>query len=117
MSDDRAGVLGRRMPRLEDRRLLTEGGTYVDDLRIPELDGAARLTFLRSPVAHGIITGIDASAALGEPGVVAVLTGRDMADLPAQDEPMPEPLLAIDRVRYVGEPVAMVITDGHYQGE
>jgi aerobic carbon-monoxide dehydrogenase large subunit len=118
MSDDRAGVLGRRVLRLEDRRLLTVGGTYVDDLRVPELTRAAHVTFVRSPCAHALINGIDASAALAEPGVVAVLTAEDAAGLPAPpDDPMTEPLLAADRVRFVGEPVAMVITDGRYQGE
>ncbi len=118
MSDDRAGVLGRRVLRFEDERLLTMGGSYVDDVRVPELTGAAHVTFVRSPVAHALIAGIDASAALGEPGVVAVLAAGDLGDLQASgDEPMAEPLLAAGRVRFVGEPVAMVITDGRYQGE
>src|SRR5580692_5846125 len=152
MTDDRAGapggdpgtgvlgsgvlggrVLGSRVLRVEDPRLLTAGGVYVDDLRIPELTGAARVTFVRSPVAHARIAGIDASAAVSEPGVVAVLTVQDMTDLapPPPDDgsggggegPMPlggvwsEPLLAVDTVRFVGEPVAVVITDGRYQGE
>jgi carbon-monoxide dehydrogenase large subunit len=117
------------VPRVEDERLLTVGGTYVDDLRIPELAGAARVTFVRSPVAHALVTGIDASAALAEPGVVAVLTSADMpegeqiqagegeADPQDDSKPMPEPLLATGRVRYVGEPIAIVVTDGKYQGE
>jgi aerobic carbon-monoxide dehydrogenase large subunit len=110
-------ILGRRVPRLEDQRLLTKGGTYVDDLRVPELTGAAEVTFVRSPVAHAIIAGIDPSAALEEPGVVTVLTGEDF-DGPDGDQPaMPEPVLAAGRVRYVGEPVALVITDGRYRGE
>src|SRR5580692_9690445 len=127
-------ILGTRVIRTEDPRLLTAGGVYVDDLRTPELNGAARLTFVRSPVAHARITGIDTSAASQEPGVIAVLTVRDMDDLapPPPDDgsggggeggPLPlggpwaEPLLAVDTVRYVGEPVAVVITDGRYQGE
>ncbi|HTX28694.1 MAG TPA: xanthine dehydrogenase family protein molybdopterin-binding subunit [Streptosporangiaceae bacterium] len=125
-------IMGTRVIRTEDPRLLTKGGVYVDDLRTPELDQAARLTFVRSPFAHARIKGIDASEALSAPGVVAVLTVRDMDDLgpppPPGDEgseaaPMPlggawaEPLLAVDTVRFVGEPVAVVITDGHYQGE
>ncbi|HEV2450789.1 MAG TPA: xanthine dehydrogenase family protein molybdopterin-binding subunit [Streptosporangiaceae bacterium] len=109
-------ILGRRVPRVEDRRLLTEGGTYVDDLELPVLARAAQVTFVRSPVAHATLTGIDASAALAEPGVVAVLTGQDF-DGPAPDEEMPEPVLATGRVRYVGEPVALILTDGRYQGE
>ena len=125
-------IMGTRVIRTEDPRLLTAGGVYVDDLRTPELTAAARLTFVRSPVAHARITGIDTSEALSEPGVIAVLTVRDMDDLAppppdsgdgAGEAPMPlggvwsEPLLAVDTVRYVGEPVAVVITDGRYQGE
>jgi carbon-monoxide dehydrogenase large subunit len=125
-------IMGTRVIRTEDPRLLTAGGVYVDDLRTPELEQAARVTFVRSPFAHARITGIDASEALSEPGVVAVLTVRDMDDLgppppPAGEgseaAPMPlggpwaEPLLAVDTVRFVGEPVAVVITDGRYQGE
>jgi aerobic carbon-monoxide dehydrogenase large subunit len=129
-------ILGTRVVRTEDPRLLTLGGTYVDDLREPELAGAARVTFVRSPVAHGQIKGIDTEAALAAPGVIAVLTVKDLDDLPppppppAEGEgggnegaPMPlggpwsEPLFAVDRVRFVGEPVAMVITDDSYQGE
>src|ERR1700722_3555929 len=129
MDGDRGGVLGRRVLRVEDRRLLTAGGTYVDDLTVPELDGAARVTFVRSPIAHALVTGIDASAAHAEPGVVAVLTSQDMpvpdgpqelageGDSGTADEATAEPLLAADRARYGGEPVAMVLTEGRYQGE
>jgi len=110
-------IMGTRVLRTEDPRLLTHGGVYTDDLRVPELTGAAHVTIVRSPLAHGLITGIDASAAAAMPGVVAVLTA---ADLPAPAEggdPAAEPLLAGDRVRYVGEPVALVLTEGRYQGE
>src|SRR5215470_13800004 len=125
-------IMGTRVVRIEDPRLLTVGGTYVDDLRVPELTGAASVTFVRSPLGHARITGIDASAALAAPGVVAVLTVADIDDLPPPPPPegppndaapLPlggvwqEPLLAVDRVRYVGEPVAMVITDDAYDGE
>ena len=51
-------ILGTRVVRTEDPALLTLGGMYVDDLREPELAGAARVTFVRSPVAHALITGI-----------------------------------------------------------
>ncbi len=111
-------ILGTRVVRTEDPRLLTAGGTYTDDLRLPELAGAFRVTFVRSPVAHAEITGIDAKVALDSPGVVAVLTAADADDLPpAGDRPTTEPLLAADRVRYVGEPVAIVLTEDSYQGE
>jgi aerobic carbon-monoxide dehydrogenase large subunit len=129
-------ILGTRVVRTEDPLLLTVGGTYVDDVRAPELAQVARVTFVRSPVAHAQITGIDVAAAREAPGVVAVLTVADMDDLPppppppegdpppgSEAAPLPmgghwaEPLLAVDRVRFVGEPVAMVITDDTYQGE
>jgi aerobic carbon-monoxide dehydrogenase large subunit len=129
-------ILGTRVIRTEDPRLLTSGGVYVDDLREPDLAGSVRATFVRSVVAHALITGIDTSAALAAPGVVAVLTAADMTDLPtpAPAEPVPdegpppegpapmggvwqEPLLAVDRVRFVGEPVAIVLTDSDYAGE
>jgi aerobic carbon-monoxide dehydrogenase large subunit len=109
-------ILGTRVVRTEDPRLLTEGATYVEDLRLPELRGAAFVTFVRSPMAHARITEIDASAALEEPGVVAVLTARDLAE-PADEKPGAEPLLARDVVRFAGEPVAVVVTDEHYRGE
>ena len=127
-------ILGTRVVRTEDPRLLTAGGTYVDDLRVPELTDAARVTFVRSPIGHARITGIDTTAAREAPGVVAVLTIQDMDDLVPPPPPEPgseviegaplpigglwsEPLLAVDRVRYVGEPVAMVLTNDSYQGE
>jgi aerobic carbon-monoxide dehydrogenase large subunit len=126
-------ILGTRVIRTEDPRLLTAGGVYVDDLREPDLNGAVRATFVRSTVAHAKITGIDKSEALAQPGVVAVLTAADMTDVPpppavdpdapAAPGPVPmagvwqEPLLAIDTVRYVGEPIAIVLTETTYQGE
>src|SRR4051794_687901 len=90
-------ILGTRVVRTEDPRLLTTGATYLEDLRLPELRGAAYATFVRSPMAHARITGIDVSAALEEPGVVAVLTAHDFDDVP--DRPATaseEPLLAGD---------------------
>jgi aerobic carbon-monoxide dehydrogenase large subunit len=111
-------ILGTRVVRTEDPRLLTQGGVYTDDLRIPELDGAARITFVHSPIAHARITGIDTGAALASPGVVAVLAAADMDDIPATGgRPTTEPLLAADRVRYVGEAVAIVVTEQGYHGE
>jgi aerobic carbon-monoxide dehydrogenase large subunit len=124
-------IMGTRVIRTEDPRLLTAGAVYVDDLRTPELNAAARVTFVRSPPAHARITAIDTSEALKKPGVVAVLTVRDMDDLDppppdsgewdhgpiSQGGPWAEPLLAVDTTGFVGEPVAMVITDDSYQGE
>ncbi len=111
-------ILGTRVVRTEDPRLLTTGATYVEDLRLPALNGAAYVTFVRSPLAHARITGIDTSDALGAPGVVAVLTARDLDDIPYEpDGPFAEPLLAEDVVRFAGEPVALIITEERYQGE
>ncbi len=125
-------ILGTRVVRTEDPKLLTAGGTYVEDLRLPELIGAARVTFVRSPMAHAEITGVDGAAALAVPGTIAVFTAQDMDDLSpppppsepgSEGAPLPmggpyaEPLLAMGRVRYVGEPVAMVLTDDSYRGE
>ncbi len=129
-------ILGTRVVRTEDPRLLTVGGTYVDDVRTPELAGAAQVTFIRSPFAHALIKGVDATAALAAPGVIAVLTFADINDIPppppppegglppgSEAAPLPlggvwqEPLLAVDRARFVGEPVAIVLTDESYQGE
>src|SRR5487761_1713205 len=129
-------ILGTRVIRTEDPRLLTSGGVYVDDLREPDLAGAVRATFVRSTLAHALITGTDTAAARAAPGGGAVLTAADMTDLPTPPpaEPVPddapppegpnpmcgvwqEPLLAVDRVRVVGEPVAIVLTDSTYAGE
>jgi len=117
-------ILGTRVVRTEDPRLLTTGATYVDDLRDPALIGAAHVTFVRSPLAHARITGIDTEGARAEPGVVAVLTAADLDDVPpAVPEgaegaaAMGESLLADGVVRFVGEPVAIVVTDERYQGE
>ena len=72
-------ILGNRVLRKEDPKFLTVGGKYVDDLADePRLANAAFVTYVRSSVAHGTITGIDTSAALAMPGVIAVLTAADL---------------------------------------
>src|ERR1700749_4274450 len=83
-------ILGTRVIRTEDPRLLTVGGSYVDDLRVPEPADAARITFVRSPVAHALITGIGCSRAREAPGGVAVLPVQDMDALPPPPPPDPE---------------------------
>jgi carbon-monoxide dehydrogenase large subunit len=118
-------ILGTRVLRIEDPRFLTTGGVYTEDVADDRLDGACHVFFVRSPVAHARIASIDMSAALSAPGVVAVFTGSDLADLPLAAPPMPgpidkrmsQPLLARDVVRYVGEAVAVVVTEDLYQGE
>jgi aerobic carbon-monoxide dehydrogenase large subunit len=118
-------ILGTRVLRTEDPKFLTTGGVYTEDVVDERLDGACHVFFVRSPVAHARITAVDVSAALEAPGVVAVVTGADLADLPAIpptaagliSTAMEQRLLATDKVRYVGEAVAAVVTEHPYQGE
>src|SRR6266567_3416455 len=118
-------ILGTRVLRTEDPRFLTTGGVYTDDVVDERLAGACHVFFVRSPVAHARIRSVDVSAALAAPGVVAAFTGADLAELPPVAPPMPgmineqmgQPLLALDVVRFVGDPVAVVVTEGPYQGE
>jgi carbon-monoxide dehydrogenase large subunit len=111
--------------RTEDPRFLTTGGVYTADVQDEQLAGACHVQFVRSPVAHGRIRSVDLSGALQAPGVIAAFTWADLADLPVIGAPMPgmmneqmgQWLLARDVVRWVGEPVAVVVTEGRYQGE
>jgi CO/xanthine dehydrogenase Mo-binding subunit len=107
--------MGTRVVRIEDQKLITSGGVYVDDLREPLLNGAAHAAFVRSPLAHARILGIDTAAAREAPGVVGVFTAADLDITKADDDPRTEPWLAGDKVRYVGEPVALVLTEHRYQ--
>jgi carbon-monoxide dehydrogenase large subunit len=116
-------ILGTRVLRVEDPRFLTTGGVYTEDVVDERLAGSCHLTFVRSPIAHAKIAAIDVSAALESAGVVAVYTGADLASLPARkgfpeiNQEMAQHPLAIDTVRFVGEPVAAVLTQEPYQGE
>ncbi|HEV7204745.1 MAG TPA: xanthine dehydrogenase family protein molybdopterin-binding subunit [Jatrophihabitans sp.] len=118
-------ILGTRVVRTEDPGFLTRGATYTEDVVDDRLAGALHVTFVRSPIAHAKISSIDTAAAASAPGVVAVFTAADLADdAPAQKPQFPmfpaamaQPLLAIGTVRYVGEAVAVVITEEKYQGE
>jgi aerobic carbon-monoxide dehydrogenase large subunit len=116
-------ILGTRVLRTEDPRFLTSGGVYTDDVVDDRLTGACHVFFVRSPVAHARIQGIDVSAAAEAPGVIAVYTGADLAELPEIkpgplfNQEMTRPILATDKVRYVGDPVAIVVTEQAYQGE
>ncbi|MGI8879286.1 MAG: xanthine dehydrogenase family protein molybdopterin-binding subunit [Jatrophihabitans sp.] len=119
----RGSILGTRVLRTEDPKFLTTGGVYTEDVVDDRLAGAAWVTFVRSPIAHARISSIDTTAARDAPGVVAVFTGADV-DLDAAPPFMPsitglmsQPMLATDVVRYVGEAVAAVVTEQHYQGE
>ncbi|MEY3566993.1 MAG: hypothetical protein RLZ19_1007 [Actinomycetota bacterium] len=113
-------ILGNRVLRKEDPKFLTSGGKYVDDLNDePLLQGALHVTYVRSSVAHGRIQSIDTSDAASMPGVVAIFTAESLGlqPVPAAFNPMvAHTLLASDKVRYVGEPVAAVVTETREQG-
>jgi len=108
-------IIGKRMPRKEDGRLLTGHGQYTDDVRLP---GMMHVAFVRSSVARGTITGLDLTAARDLPGVHAIYTHEDFAEVPLSMmtfffTPIEAPisLLANGRVACVGDAVAMVIAD------
>lgn len=106
--------------------MLTVGGTYVADVNDPLLDNAAYVHYVRAAMAHARITSIDISAALTAPGVLAVITAADLAadsnltvfppDFPFLPKTLPRPWLAGDVVRFVGEPIAAIVTEHPSQG-
>lgn len=122
---DKFGI-GQPVRRKEDVRLLTGRGTYTDDIDKP---GQAHAAILRSPHAHARIVSIDTADALAAPGVLAVLTGADAdadgigllpvhIDVPGKDKPLfcpPRRILQTDRVRFVGDPVALVVAETREQ--
>jgi aerobic carbon-monoxide dehydrogenase large subunit len=117
-------ILGTRVLRTEDPRFLTTGGVYTADVADERLAGAYHVHFVRSTVPHARIRSVDVSGALGAPGVVAAFTAADLGGLPPLTPPLPgmnehmtHALLASDVVRFVGEPVAAVVTERPYQGE
>lgn len=108
------GILGNATRRVEDPALLSVGGHYVADLPLP---GALAAHYVRSSVAHGRLRSVQIAAAAAAPGVVAVLTAADLdvgplrAGAPGVDQAMWRPLLATRTVRFVGEPVAVVVAE------
>ncbi len=119
--------IGASVKRVEDQRFLTGKGNYTDDMNRP---GQTHAHILRSPHAHARITAIDTSAAEAAPGVVAVFTGKDVAEagiggLPCgwlitskDGNPMqepPHPILVADKVRHVGDQVALVVAETRAQ--
>ena len=115
--------IGHAAPRKEDFRFLTGHGRYIDDIEVP---GALHACFVRSPHAHARIAGIDAEAARDMPGVVAVVSGREvsewtttlrMAPPIAGLKPVEMTTLPVDRVRFQGDPVACVIATDRYLAE
>src|ERR671926_64245 len=116
-------VVGRRIRRLEDRRLLRGLGHFVDDV---DRVGQLWMRVLRSPHAHARIVSVRTDATLALPGVETVLTGEDLAwvrPIPVRTvsehdlDDFLQPVLARDRVRYVGEPVAVVLAEDPYLAE
>jgi carbon-monoxide dehydrogenase large subunit len=120
--------IGERIKRNEDPRLLTGRALFIDDV---ELAGTAHVAFVRSPHAHARLGAIDVSAALEMPGVVAIYTAADLGDY-WQPGPLlvpPPPVegmvfnqrtqvpLAKDKVRHMGEPVAIVVAESRYLAE
>jgi carbon-monoxide dehydrogenase large subunit len=117
---------GASVKRAEDPRILTGAGRYIDDLKLPGMLYAA---FVRSPLAHARVLAVDVSAARALPGVVAVLTGADLEAVTVRgQDPLfammsgagPKPdysLLATDKVRFVGDPVAVVVAESRYLAE
>ena len=115
--------VGERIPRVEDQRMITGHGRYVDDLAKP---GMVHAAFVRSTVARGRITGLDVSAARRAPGVLAVLTAAEVnprvhqlgRTVPGRGpDQTPRRVLADGDVRYVGEPIAVVIAESRYLAE
>ena len=110
-------IFGNRVPRVEDPKLLTVGGSYVADLRIPELEGAAHVHYVRSTMAHARIGSIDVEEACSAPGVIAVFTADDLdleplpPSMPMFNAAMVRPILAEDKVRFVGDLVAVVVAE------
>ncbi|MEO5840114.1 MAG: xanthine dehydrogenase family protein molybdopterin-binding subunit [Acidimicrobiales bacterium] len=114
--------VGESIPRVEDHRILSGRGKYVDDLNLPNMLHAS---FVRSPFAHALIKRIDVTAARATPGVVAVFTGDDMRRLCnpistslAFGVKFPEFYpLSTDKVRFVGDVVALVVAESRYEAE
>ena len=120
----RGGFIGQRVKRKEDPRFLRGEGNYVDDI---QLHGMAHAALLRSPHAHARIRAVNTREALRIPGVLSVITFQDISHLA---KPIPMRLevhpsfvpylqypLAKETVRYVGEPVAVVVADSRYVAE
>ena len=115
-------VSGEFVKRFEDHKLLIGAGTFVDDIRLPDMMHAS---VVRSPHPHALINKVDAAAARSQPGVAAVITGQDLVGVFKDDPPSSlwsdesvlvmnapsHPALAADRVCYVGQAVAMVVAE------
>ncbi|MBU1276060.1 MAG: xanthine dehydrogenase family protein molybdopterin-binding subunit [Proteobacteria bacterium] len=111
--------VGKRYKRKEDLRLLIGEGKFVDDIQLPKMKHAA---IIRSPYPHALIKNIDTTQAEKLPGVRGILTGQDVKEM-SKPFPCGVPIppkyysCAVDKVRYVGEPVAVVVADSRYIAE
>ena len=119
---------GQRLKRNEDPRLLTGQALFVDDVNLPKM---LHVAFLRSPYAHARLNSVDASQARAREGVVAVYTAQDLGDYwcngPLLVSPPPvegivfnertQPILAMDKVHHLGEPIAAVVAESRYLAE
>lgn len=111
--------IGKSMKRIEDPRLLTGKGKYLDDVSVP---GMAHAAILRSPLAHALIKSIDISRAEKLPGVIAVVTGKKFSETTGPTVTFSSPAvvqhaIAVDKVRHVGEAVVAVIAEDRYIAE
>ena len=118
-------IFGSGIRRREDPRLITGQASYTDDIKLP---GMVHAAILRSMYAHAVIKSVDTSGAVGQPGVIAVYTGEDTEGalnglpcawlLPNSDLKTPaHPAIATDRVRYVGDAIAVVVAESRYEAE
>jgi carbon-monoxide dehydrogenase large subunit len=116
-------MFGRSVPRLEDAPLVRGTGLFADDVNFPR---QLAMRVVRSQVAHGLLIEVDVAAALASPGVIDVWTGNDVAEIPPIPlratkprgmEPYRQPILARERVRYVGEAIAVVFAENPYLAE
>lgn len=123
MTEAKRGPIGERVLRLEDGPLLAGEGTFAADWEFPD---TIHMRVVRSSVAHGDVRSIETSAAAGMPGVYSVWTAEDVTDIPPIEfratkytglDPYKQPVLANGRVRYVGEPLAVVFADDPYTAE
>jgi aerobic carbon-monoxide dehydrogenase large subunit len=123
MAQNRLPYVGRSLPRLEDRPLVTGQGRFAADISFAH---QLHMRVVRSAHAHGRIVAVNVDAACAMPGIVAIWTAADVAAIPPIDfrltrieglEPYRQPILARDRVRYVGEPVAVVFAADPYAAE
>src|SRR5215469_2979411 len=117
MTDQSTLYVGHSLRRREDRKFLTGRGRYVDDVKLP---GTLYLAILRSPHAHARIIGIDLSAARAAAGVRLAVAGADLIDKIGKIKPnwvipgtvVPDrPVMSVDRVRFVGESVVLVVAE------